>query len=66
MGKKISLAVLGLFAASVCADEATLEEKIQRISEQNVYCDWQGANKSASVDSGFVFEADFLYWKALV
>ncbi len=51
---------------NVFADEPSLEEQIQRVSEQNVYGQWQGASQSASVNSGFVFEADFLYWKALV
>lgn len=48
-----------------CCDNpsVSMQEQIDRISEQNVYCCWQGKSQSASVACGPTFFADFLYWK---
>ena len=39
-------------------------QQIDEISEQNVFCGWQGKNASASVDQGFVGKGSYLYWQA--
>lgn len=55
---------LNLFANDERVGQPPLEEKIDRVSEQNLYCDWQGKSQSASVKSGLASEVSFLYWKA--
>ena len=56
---------LAMFSLYLFADEDMQNQKIDRVSEQNVYGDWQGKNQSASVMSGFTTELSFLYWKAV-